>query len=151
MPKKFTKEGLEKLQKELEYLKNVKTKEVAKALKHAAGFGDFSENAAYDQAKEAKAFLRGRIMELEKMLLNAQVIEKTQGSTIVEMGSTVTIEANGEQETIQVVGQEEADPLNGKISFNSPLGAKLRHKHRDDEATISTPNGPLTYKILKIE
>lgn len=151
MPKKFTKEGLEKLQKELEYLKNVKTKEVAKALKHAAGFGDFSENAAYDQAKEEKAFLRGRIMELEKMLVNAQVIERKEGSNIIEMGSIVTVQANGEEETVQVVGQEEADPLNGKISFSSPLGKQLRYKHIGDEATVSTPNGPLTYKILKIK
>ena len=118
MPKEFTKEGLAKLRRELDYLRNVKQKEIAQQLKHAAGFGDFSENAAYDQAKEAKAFLRGRVLELEKMLVNAKVIEKKE-SGMVEMSSVVTLAYGGGQEIVQLVPQEEADPMNGKISFSS--------------------------------
>ncbi len=150
MPKKFTKQGLEKLKKELDYLKNVKQKEITQQLKKAAGFGDFSENAAYDQAKEAKAFLRGRILELEKTLVNAQVIEKSTDNDKIGIGSVVTVSYDNSQQTIQLVSQEEADPLNGKISLNSPLGEGLQGKKIGQEAVISPTGQKIVYKIIKI-
>jgi len=150
MPKKFTKQGLEKLKKELDYLKNVKQKEITQQLKKAAGFGDFSENAAYDQAKEAKAFLRGRILELEKTLVNAQVIEKLTNNDKIGIGSVVTVSYDNSQQTIQLVSQEEADPLNGKISLNSPLGEGLQGKKIGQEAVISPTGQKIVYKIIKI-
>ena len=150
MPKKFTKQGLEKLKKELDYLKNVKQKEIAQQLKTAAGFGDFSENAAYDQAKEAKAFLRGRVMELEKTLVNAQIIEMSSGSDKIEIGSIVTITTNGDQQIIQLVSKEEADPFKGKVSLTSPLGEQLQGKKTGQQIIIAPAGQKIIYKIIKI-
>ena len=149
MAKKFTKQGLEKFKKELDFLKNVKQREIAKQLKYAAGFGDFSENAAYDQAKEARAFVRGRIIELEKILVNAQVIDISSNDK-AEIGSTITISSDEGKEIVQIVESEEADPLNKKISFQSPLGKALYQKKAGDKAIIETSAGKTTYQILKI-
>lgn len=150
MPKEFTKQGFEKLKKELDYLQNVRQKEITKELKHAAGFGDFSENAAYDQAKEAQAFLRGRVLQLKKMLANAKIIEK-KSSSRVELGSIVDISTDNQKpETIQIVNSAESNPMQGKISLDSPLGAQLYHKKTGDEVKVVAPDGETVYKILKI-
>lgn len=160
MSEKFTKQGLEKLTKELNYLRDVKSKEIAKQINYAASFGDLSENAAYTQAKEAKAFCVGRILELEKILTNAKVIDESEGSEKVRVGSTVTIETNGEKDTLQIVGPEEADFLNNKISYKSPLGKELYGKRKNDTAKIEIPStgkeqdqtvGELIYKIIEIK
>jgi len=151
MQERFTKQGLEKLKKELEYLKKVKTKEIAKQINYAASFGDLSENAAYTQAKEDRAFCVGRILELEKALTNAKVIDKSDTGKI-QIGSLVTVEANNEKDTLQVVGEKEADILENKISYKSPLGTALHNKKVGDTAKIETPSGEkLIYKILKVQ
>jgi len=147
MGKYFTKQGLEKLKKELEYLKKVKRKEIAKELHKAASFGDLSENAAYDQAKEKKAFTEGRILELEKLLVNAKVIEKKE-KDIVETGAVVYLESENGKEKLFLVNPSEADFEKGMISYDSPIGKLLLNKKKGD--VITSPNG-LKYKIVKID
>jgi transcription elongation factor GreA len=150
MPKYLTPEGLEKLKKELDYLKNVKRKEIAERLKKTAAMGDLSENAAYHEAKEAQGFLEGKILELEKEIKEAKIVEKN-GTGWIQIGSLVTLISNGKKEKFQIVGTAEVDPLNGKISLESPLGKALLDKPEGVVVTVKTPNGKLRYKIVKIE
>lgn len=146
MPKYFTPEGLEKLKKELEYLENVKRKEIAKALKEAASQGDLSENAGYQIAKEEQAFLEKRISELRKTIAQAQIIKK-RGDGKVEIGSFVELESEEGKEKFQIVSPEEADISKGKISFKSPLGEKLLGKKEGEELKV----GEIKYRILKVD
>ena len=150
MSKYLTPEGLEKLKKELAYLKTVKRKEIAQKLKHAASFGDLSENFAYQQAKEEQAFLEGKILELEEIISQAKVIKKRSKGK-VEMGSIVVVASNNEKYKFQIVSPQEADPLEGKISFESPLGKALMGKSKGAKITVTTPEGKTQYKILEIE
>jgi len=151
MQERFTKQGLEKLKKELEYLKKVKTREIAKRINYAVSFGDLSENAAYSQAKEDRAFCVGRIMELEKALTNAKVIENANTGKI-HIGSFVTVESSGEKDTLQVVGEKEANIMENRISYKSPLGFALCGKSVGDTAEVETPSGEkLIYKIVKVK
>lgn len=151
MKKYLTKEGFEKIKSELEYLKNVKRKEIAERLRHAIGFGDLSENAAYQEAKEAQAFMEGRILELEEMLRNVKVIQEKNHTGVAGLGSEVWLEKDGEEEKFKIVGANEADPLGGKISSESPLGKTLLGKRVGEAISINTPNGKTKYKILRIE
>jgi len=150
MPNYFTKEGLEKLKKELEYLKTVKRREIAENLRHAASFGDLSENFAYQQAKEEQAFLESRILELEEKIKNAQIIKK-KSSNKVEIGSTVVLSSNGKKEQFQIVGPEEVDPFQGKISYQSPLGKLLLGKAVGQVIEVKSPDRKIKYKILDIK
>lgn len=154
----LTKQGLEKLKKELEYLKKVKRREIAKQLRYAASFGDLSENAAYHQAKEEKAFAEGRILELEKILVNVRIIDDAaKTSDKAQIGSKVTIQAisagaRKTKETLQIVGPEEADPLKNKISYKSPLGKALCGKSVNDIVQVETPSGnKVAYRILAVK
>lgn len=153
MPKYLTKEGFEKLKKELNFLKTVKRKEIAERIKHTASFGDLSENFAYHQAKEDQAFLQGRILELESILREAKIIEelKKGSERKVQVGSIITLSSNGNKQKFQIVGSEEADPLKGKISNQSPLGKSLLGKSLLDKIIVETPEGKVQYKIIKIE
>lgn len=152
MQEQFTKQGMEKLKKELKYLKDIKTKEIAKQINYAASFGDLSENAAYTQAKNAKAFCVGRILELEKLLTNAKVVDDSKGSEKIQVGSVVTVESDGNKDTFQIVGSAESDSLKNKISYKSPLGKELCGKKENDTVKIETPSGEkLTYKIIEIK
>ena len=161
MSKFLTPGGLKKLKKELDYLKNVRRKEIAQRLKRTASMGDLTENAAYQEAKEAQAFLEGRISELEKSIKEAKVVQKN-GAGWVQIGSTVILELSGKKprtsknqvsgrEKFKIVGSAETDPLNGKISAESPLGRSLLDKPKGATVTVKTPNGKLKYKILKIK
>lgn len=157
MAKYLTPEGLEKLKKELDYLKNVKRKEIARRLKRTSSLGDLTENAAYQEAKEAQAFLEGRILELEKVIKEAKVVKKN-GSDWVQIGSTVLLSSDNNkkptvhtQEKFKIVGTAEADPINGKISVESPLGRALLDKPEGAVVTVETPNGKVKYKIIEIE
>ncbi len=150
MTKYLTSEGLEKFKKELNYLKTVKGKEIAQRLKHAASFGDFSENAAYQEAKEAQAFLRGRILELEEIIRGAKIIEKKKTDR-VRIGSTVLVSCDNKKERFQIVGSEETSPEEEKISYQSPLGKALLGKVVGAKIKIETPAGKIEYKILKID
>jgi transcription elongation factor GreA len=149
--KYLTPEGLRKLKKELDYLKKVKRKEIAKRLKETASFGDLSENAAYQEAKEAQAFLEGKILELEEILQKAKVIKKKKEGNKIQLGSLVSVSLNNQKLKFQIVGPEEANPEKGKISYQSPLGKALLGKAVGAKIEVKTPEGKIHYKILKIE
>lgn len=143
----FTPEGLIKLKKELEFLKTTKRKEIAESLKHAIAFGDLKENAAYHEAKETQGFLEGKILELERILRNANVIKKSSGDTVC-LGSKVLFMLGQEQMELEIVGANETDPGNGKISSQSPLGEELMGKRIGQTGQLRTNDAK--YKILKI-
>lgn len=147
----LTKEGLEKLRAELDMLVHIRRKEIAARIQEAKELGDLSENAEYQEAKNEQAFNEGRIEELEATLRNVQVIEEkktTDGA--IRVGSVVHAD-NGNHHTLHIVGSNEADPLQGKISNESPLGQSLLGKKAGDQVTINTPKGPMTYTITKVE
>jgi transcription elongation factor GreA len=149
----LTPEGAEKLKKELEELKGPRREELAKRLRFAIQQGDLSENADYIQAKEEQGFLEGRIQELEYLLHNATIIEEKNGKwEKVEVGATVTVqEEDFPEETYYLVGAKEADPRNGRISNESPIGKALLGHKVGEFAVAETPNGNVRLKILKIE
>ncbi len=150
MKKYLTPEGLEKLKKELEYLEKVKRKEISEMLKQAASEGDLKENAGYDAAKDKQGFLEGRIRELKGIIAQSEVIEK-KGTDRVQIGSFVFLKSNEGKEKFQIVGSEESDILNNKISFKSPLGEAVLNKKKGDIAKINAPDGKKEYEIEKIE
>ncbi|MFA4998963.1 MAG: transcription elongation factor GreA [Candidatus Paceibacterota bacterium] len=149
MTEYLTPDGLEKLKKELDYLKNVKRKEVAEKLNYTASFGDLSENAAYDEAKDAQGFLEGRISELGEIISNASVVEK-KNTKEVQVGSTVLLSFGSQKEKFQIVGPEGADILNGKISYQSPLGQGVLGKGKGSKVFIQTPESRIEYRIIGI-
>lgn len=147
----LTKEGLEKIKKELENLKTVERKKVAENLKEAASFGDLSENAAYDEAKEAQAFLEGKIIELEKLINTAKVVESNPKKGWVQIGNWVTLKNNDKIIKYQIVGDREANPLENKISANSPIGKALLNQPKDAIVEVQAPKGVIKYQITKID
>jgi len=148
----LTPEGEAKLNAELQELKGAKREELSKRLRSAIQMGDLSENADYHKAKEDQGFLEGRIQEIEAILRNAVIIEKTESKGIVFIGSHVTIqEESFEPETYHLVGPSEADPRNGKISYESPIGRAVMDKRVGEVAEAETPGGKIKFKILKIE
>jgi transcription elongation factor GreA len=149
----LTSEGAEKLKAELEELKGPKRDEIAKRLRSAIQMGDLSENADYHKAKEDQGFMEGRIQELEYLLKNAKIINVGEGPMdTVQVGSRVTVrEGDYPAETYFLVGATEADPRNGRISNESPIGKVLLGGRVGDEVTAITPGGEIKLKILKIE
>jgi transcription elongation factor GreA len=149
----LTSEGAEKLKAELEELKGPKRDEIAKRLRSAIQMGDLSENADYHKAKEDQGFMEGRIQELEYLLKNAKIIDVSEGPMdTVQVGSRVTVrEGDYPAETYFLVGATEADPRNGRISNESPIGKVLLGGRVGDEVTAITPGGEIKLKILKIE
>lgn len=148
----LTPEGEARLKAELEDLKGPRREELAKRLRAAIQMGDLSENADYHKAKEDQGFLEGRIKEIETILRNSVIIEKSGNSDVVSIGSHVTIQEEGfEPETYHLVGPAEADPRNGKISHESPIGRALMDKKVGDIAETETPGGRIKFKIIKVE
>ena len=148
-----TKEGLENMQKELDELRSVKRAEVAQRLKEAIAMGDLSENSEYDEAKNEQAFVEGKIVQLENTLRNASIIDENDiSSDVVGIGSRVTVyDYDFEEEvTYSIVGSTEADPMNFKISNESPVGNALLGHKVDDEVVAQVPNGMSKFKILEI-
>lgn len=146
----LTKQGITELQNELQHLINERPA-VAERIKTAREFGDLSENAEYQSAREEQDHNEGRISEIEAILQNAAVIEAPKGDSSVQLGSTVKLESNdGKTREYQVVGTVEADPLNGKISNESPIGQALLGKQEGDSVDIVTPAETSTYKVVKI-
>lgn len=147
-----TREGLEKMQKELDELRSTKRAEIAQRLKAAIAMGDLSENSEYDEAKNAQAFLEGRILQLEQQIRTAQVIEKVAKDR-VDVGSTVLIEDMEEhlQEKVTIVGSTESIPFEGRISNESPVGRALMGAKAGDTVEAEAPNGVLKYKVISIE
>jgi len=151
-PNYLTPEGKAKLIAELETLKGPRRDELALRLRSAIQMGDLSENADYHKAKEDQGFLEGRIQEIEAILRNPVIIEKTQARGVVSIGSFVTIqERDLDPETYHLVGPTEADPRNGKISHESPIGSALMDKKAGDFAEAETPGGKIKFKVVKIE
>lgn len=149
----LTAKGAAELRAELEELINVKRPRLAALLKEAISQGDLSENADYIDAKEQQAFLEGRIRYLENLLRSAIIIEDNDdgNTTHIQPGSLVTVQADGEPpETYRIVGAAEADPRNGKISNESPLGAALLGRRVGDTVRVTTPGGVTEFKILQV-
>src|SRR3989338_4944926 len=147
----LSKERLEELKKEYEDLKARRRIEVGERLKKAKEFGDLSENSEYAEAREEQAQVETRISALEDIIKNAKIIEKTFSSGIVNVGSTVVVEKNGEKTKFTIVGSNEADPVSGLISNESPLGSAFLEKRIGDKAVVSAPNGKTEYTIVSIE
>jgi transcription elongation factor GreA len=151
----ITPEGLEKLKEEIEYLTTDKRREVAERIKEAREFGDISENAEYDDAKNEQALLEQRIAQLEERLRRATVIDEKEVSTDeVTVGVVVHVkdQKTGDSQKFQIVGSTEADPLEQKLSNESPIGKALIGHKRNDIVTVEVPRGPKKkLKITKIE
>ncbi len=149
----MTYEGVKKLEDELEYLKTVKRKEITEKIKVALGYGDLSENSEYDEAKNEQAFTEGRIIQLENMLKNAEVVDESEISTdIVSIGSVVKVKDFEFDEDVEyfIVGSAEADPMEFKISNESPVGKSLMGKKVGDVVEVSVPGGTNKFEILGI-
>ncbi len=149
---RLTKEGLLKLQNELEYLRTTGRTDIAEKIRVARGYGDLSENSEYDEAKNEQAKIEARIVELEKTLENVEIIEDNVDTDTVAIGVTVTIyDIEYEEELVyKMVGSAEADPLKGYISDNSPVGKALIGAKVGDEVVAEAPAGELRFKILSI-
>ena len=164
----LTKEKFKELEKELENLKTVKRKEIAEALEYAKSLGDFSENQEYQEARDSQAILEDRINRLEGILKSAKIIS-TQSTNVVSVGSAITIEketapspsfdkaqdkslgASKSRKSYTMVGTEEADASNGKISVRSPLGLAAMGKSKGESFSFETPSGMMSYKIIDIK
>ncbi len=152
-----TKEGLKKLKDELDLLKTTRRQEVANRLKEAISYGDLSENSEYEEAKNEQAFVEGRILELEHKIKNAKIIASKKDmftkTKEIEIGSTIDVvnkSDNDQEESYTIVGSTEADPLEGKISNESPIGKALIGHKRGDVIKVQTPGGTLNYEITKV-
>lgn len=147
----FSKQGLEKLNVELNELKNVRVRETSARIESAKALGDLKENAEYHSAKDEMGFIQGRIREIEETLKNIQIIKEDGATDKVNVGSTVEVESRNGARTYTIVGSAEADPMNGFISNESPLGqAFLSHKI-GDEVEVNTPAGVIQYSIISIK
>ena len=151
---KLTPQRLQELQDELVYLKTVREKEVAELIKEARSFGDLSENSEYDEAKTEQGKLYSRIAEVEEILSNYVVIDESDdGGNYVRIGSTVTVldKEFDEKLVYKIVGSQEADPMNGRISEESPFGKALLGKVVGDDVVVEAPAGVLHYQVLDIQ
>jgi transcription elongation factor GreA len=144
-------EGYNKLKEELELLSVVRRKEIAERIERAKELGDLSENAEYSEAKDAQALNEGRILELTNILKNVTVVENTGAHDTVVMGATVTVKSDNKEKKYTIVSFNEADPVAGKISNESPLGVAFLNKKKGDQVEVETPRGLVKYKIIKIE
>jgi transcription elongation factor GreA len=149
----LTAEGKADLQRELDQLLNVRRPELAQKLKEAVAEGDLKENADYHDAKEQQAFLEGRIQYLENILRSAKVIANDGSTDMVRLGSEVTIVEDGldDEESYFIVGAAEANPREGKISHESPIGAALLGHKKGDKVRVNTPGGDVVFKIKRIK
>lgn len=145
----ITAEGLEKLKKQLEETKQ-KLKEVSVKIKEAREMGDLSENAEYHEAKNEQAFMMGKEQEIEQKIKNAQIIKDNCTSELVQVGCTVEIEQDKEKVKYRIVGSDEADPISGLISVDSPIGSALIGHKKGDAVKVKTPAGVAVCKILSI-
>lgn len=147
----LTPEGKDKAQQELHDLKTNRRKQVAEKIEAAKEMGDISENAEYAAAKDEQAFLEARIAELENLLAYAEVVEAPADGQTITVGSTVVVKGEqGVAKTYTVVGYNEANPAEGKISNESPLGQALMGKRAGDSVSLETPNGERTYQVEKV-
>ncbi len=150
----LTREGLEKLERELDDLKTVHRREVNDRIRQAKEFGDLSENAEYEDAKQEQAFIEGRILKLEQMIRNARIIDESEyAADEVHLGSIVKVKdlKTGSSHEFSLVGSAEADPVNQRVSNESPLGRSLIGHKKNDTVDVTTPRGIVKYKIESIK
>ena len=147
----ITQEGHDKLKKELEHLTIVKRREIANRIEKAKELGDLSENAEYSEAKDAQAMNESKVLTISTTLKNVVVVNNSGSNKEVAMGSTVTAENGAKEKVFQLVSFNEADPLEGKISNESPLGVAFLGKSKGDQVSVTTPKGEVKYKIIKIQ
>jgi transcription elongation factor GreA len=148
----LTPEGFERLHQELVHLRTIRRPEIAQHIRIAKEDGDLTENAGYDAAKEEQAHVEGRIMTLEAILKNAQIIRVSGDRDIVSLGATITVQEEGfDPEEFQMVGSAEANPAKGRISNESPLGKALMGRSVGDTVQVNTPGGVLHFTILGIQ
>lgn len=150
MTRFITKEGLKKLQEELEYRKTVKRQEIARAIKEAKEQGDLSENAEYAEAKHQQNENESRVVELEVVIKDSEVVEHDKSVIGIQIGSKVKVKFNGSEMEFQIVGSSESDPANFKISNESPMGRAFMGRIKDDNVEVATPAGKKRYKILDV-
>lgn len=151
MPEQIiTQDGYNKLKEEHDYLTMVKRKEIAERIERAKELGDLSENAEYSEAKDAQALNEGRIIELSSTLKNVTIVDKVSDSEHIVMGSTVVVKVDGKEKQYTIVSFNEADPLNGFISNESPLGVAFIGKRKGESVEVETPRGLMHYKIIKV-
>ncbi len=148
---KLTKQGLTDLKAELANLTDDKRPKLVDRLSNARSQGDLSENSDYQSAKEELEFLDGRIDELTEVIKNATVVEENSAKSGVGIGTSVTVKIKGKEVQFRIVGEWEADPMNKKISHDSPLGSALLGKKAGDKAEVDAPAGKVVYEILKVE
>ena len=149
----ITDEGLRRLEEELEELKTVKRKDIAEKIKVALSFGDLSENSEYDEAKNEQAIIEGRIAEIENQLKNVQVLDESElTNETVRIGSKILIrdQETGEEETYKLVGSTEADPMQGRISDESPVGKAMLGHVAGDVVEVEIPSGAVKYVLVEI-
>ncbi|MBI5755059.1 transcription elongation factor GreA [Candidatus Peregrinibacteria bacterium] len=149
-----TRDGLKKLREELDYLKDVRRKEIAERLKEAISYGDLSENSEYEEAKNEQAFMEGRIFELEEKIKYAQIIEaKHQKGRVVQLGALVRLRdlSSNKEEEYTMVGSTEADSLARRVSNDSPIGKVLMEKKVGDVVSYKAPGGKFQYKIVGLK
>jgi len=150
-PVYLTREGYAKLEAELNHLRTVRRQEVARRLHEALAEGDLLENAELEAARNEQAFVEGRILELEALLRQAEIIEESGPGEVVRLGNRVTIvEGDGPPETYHIVGSAEAAPSEGKISYESPLGKALMGRRVGDEVEVDAPGGVLVFRVVEI-
>ena len=150
---KMSQQRYDELVKELEYLQTVREKEVSEQIKEARSFGDLSENSEYDEAKTEQGKLYSKIAEIKKLIENAEIIEKVAGTTAVALSSSVKVrDLDGDfVEEYKIVGSQEANPMQGRISGDSPFGRALLGRHVGEIVSVEAPAGELRFEILEIE
>lgn len=146
----LSKEALKSLEEEFEHRKNVVRKEIAERILSAKELGDISENFEYQEAKDAQSMNESRMMEIEAMVKDYILVEQTKGGDDIQLGTTFVVTADGKEKTFELVGSNEADPMKGKISNESPLGQAFMGHAVGEEVEIQVPSGALVYKITKI-
>ena len=149
----LTEEGLKKVQEELHYLKGVKRKEIAEKIRNAVAFGEIAENAEYNAAKNEQSFIEGRILALEKIIENYELIDKEENPDCVLLGSEVLVKdmKSKKESKYTILDYVESEPDCGKISISSPIGRALLGKKKDDLVEVRVPAGHVKYKILDIK
>lgn len=146
----LSQDGLEKIKAELVHLKTVRRRELAERIAAAKALGDLSENAEYHEAKDDLGFVEGRIMEIEDMLKNVSVIDEGATNDIIRIGTSVTVQVGSATKTYKIVGSNEANPMSGLISNESPLGSAFLGARAGETVTVETPAGKMSYKILSV-
>lgn len=150
MPTYISKEGLEKLKKEFEERRNVTRREIAERISAAKELGDLSENFEYQEAKEQQAMNEARVIDIENMIKDSVIIEHTSGTDTIELGTRFTVEHDKKKRPFEIVGSNEADPMQGKISNESPLGQAFIGRSVGDKVEVAVPSGTIVYKIVEI-